>query len=444
MGIEGEANAVIDRISRGAPLPSIIVMCLLLLSPVTAAFSSSVEEALDESAPLVEVVDWWVSEGEAASLAVIQRHVEARGLRWRAHLTPGSGTSRYWDVVKQWMDEGRTPLASQVIGFDIQDWASRGKLVVLDEIAEKEEWDEFVPHGIQRLSKYQGHWVSVPINAHSTNWLWVNYPLFDRLGLEAPDTWDDLAAMLEQARQAGVIPLAIGREPWEHTLLFECVAAGAGGAEFYRRAFLDLDPAALEGPLVEEIFRRMSVLRGYVDPGFRVRTWDEATAMVRDGKALMQAQGSGVLGEFRHHGLKSALDYSCLRFPDTQGMVLFNADQYMLFKDSPATEEVRATFASALMGLDFQAELSEASGAAPARVDVPAEGFDHCGQRSIVDMRNANMRRTMMGSIAMGNANPASVKEAIYAVVSAHFLGRITDAEAAERLRDIVARSEKQ
>lgn len=72
--------------------------------------------------------------------------------------------------------------------------------------------------------------VAAPIDAHSTNWLWVNRAQFARLNLAPPDTWGDLVAMLERTRRAGIIPLAMGREAWEHTLLFESVAAGAPSA----------------------------------------------------------------------------------------------------------------------------------------------------------------------------------------------------------------------
>lgn len=390
-------------------------------------------------ADVVEVTSWWVSEGESASLDVIGRHVEAQGMRWRTRRTVGSGTSRYGDVLKSWVAEGRPPMAAQVIGYDIHEWARQGKLVVLDDVAKAQEWDEVVPYGIQNLSKYQGHWVAVPITAHSTNWLWVNHAQFARLGLAQPDTWSDLVEMLDRARVAGLIPLAIGREPWEHTLLFESVAAGAGGAEFYRHAFLELDPKALDGPLIERIFQRMSVLRRYLDPGFGERSWDQATELVSSGQALMQVQGGWVGGEFHTRGLEPGRDYECFRFPDTQGMFLFNADQYMLFKDGPGDARTRATFASTLMSIDLQRDLNIATGAAPARVDVPRESFDSCGRQSISDMRGANIRRTLMGSIAMGNANPPEAKNAIYQVVSDHLFGRIDDEEAARRLRQAIA-----
>lgn len=53
-------------------------------------------------------------------------------------------------------------------------------------------------------------------------------------------------------------------------------------------------------------------------------------------------------------------------------------------------------------------------------------------------MRGANMRRTITGSVAMGNANPPAIKVAIYKVVSDHVYGRITDMQAVKRLQQAV------
>ncbi|SDU30316.1 carbohydrate ABC transporter substrate-binding protein, CUT1 family [Halopseudomonas salegens] len=394
--------------------------------------------ATDNAVYPVDVTHWWVSLGEQASIQVIERHLAEQGIVWITEAMAGSGTSRYMDVVRRRVAAGNPPMASQVIGYDIQEWARQGKLANLDAIAEQQEWDEVVPFDIQHLSKYQGHWVAAPINAHSTNWLWLNQPQLSRLGLTVPDTWPDLIHMLEAARLADIIPLAIGRDAWEHTLLFESVAAGAGGAEFYRRVFLDLDPVALDDAMLGLIFQRMSQLREYMDEGMNTRSWDQGTDLVRTGQALMQVQGSWVNGEFNAHGMIPGQDFACFRFPDTQGVFLFNSDQYMFFKDYPVDPGIRNTFASTLMEVELQRELNIATGAAPARVDVPRESFNQCGQRAINDLRAANMRRTVMGSIAMGNANPGKVKEAIYTVVSDHLLGRISDAQAVDRMKAVI------
>ncbi len=408
---------------------------------VGALWCASAPVWADHRQPVVDVASWWVSPGEQASLAVLRRHAQAEGLQWQQRVVPGSGTRRFGDVLVRWVAQGRAPMASQMIGYDIRDWARRGQLAYLDDVAREQEWDEVVPLGIQHLSKYQGHWVAAPVNAHSTNWLWVNAALLRHLQAGAPDTWDDLLRLLEQARAAGITPLAIGPEAWEHTLLFEAVAAGAGGAEFYRRAFLQLDASALDGPVTAEVFRRMRLLRSYATRLHGTRSWDAATDQVRLGEALLQVQGSWVDGEFAAHRLQPGRDYACWRFPDTQGMFLFNADQFMFFQEAlqqPGQDAVRRRFAAVLMDVNMQTELNIATGAAPARVDAPRHRFNSCGQQAITDLRRANLQRTLMGSIAMGNANPPAVKNALYAVVSAHFLGRLSDEQAVQQLRTVL------
>ncbi len=197
-----------------------LLLLLLKLSPVFADESSS-----------VEFMHWWVSPGEQASINVLKQNLSQQGIAWQDSAHAGSGTARYGDFLNQRIAANQPPTAAQVIGHDIQKLAAQGILQQLDELAIAGEWDEVIPNDIQLLSKYQGHWIAAPINAHSTNWLWVNNTLLQQIGGQEPDTWQDLIQLLDQAKAAGMIPLAIGSEAWEHTLVFESVAAGVGGAE---------------------------------------------------------------------------------------------------------------------------------------------------------------------------------------------------------------------
>ena len=390
----------------------------------------------------VDVFHWWVSSGERASMDAIRDVAEARGIGWSESSSVGSGTDRYTKVLEQRVRAGKTPTAAQMIGYDIHAWAAQGLLANLDDVAKREDWAAVVPMAIQRLSQYQGHWVAAPFNTHATNWLWVNQAVATRLGAIAPpDTFSDLVALLEKAHLAGVVPLAIGREPWEHTLLFESVAAGVLGSATYRKAFMELTPGALTQDQATQIFARMRVLAQYVDPDYQQRSWDEASEWVRTGKALLQAQGTWVNGEFTARGLVPGRDYACWHFPDTQGMFLFNADQYIFFRAPALGRDGALAFASVLMSPELQIAVNVKTGAAPARVDVSPENFNACGKRALQDLRASNMRRTVLGSIAMGNANPAATKTAIYRVVTEHFQGGLSDADAASALRKALSKT---
>ena len=187
------------------------------------------------------------------------------------------------------------------------------------------------------------------------------------------------------------------------------------------------------------IFERMQQLRGYLNSDFMQRRWDEATDRVSEAKALLQVQGSWVGGEFTAKRMVSGRDYECWRFPDTQGLYLFNSDQFVFFRGPERARDAQRRFATALMEPALQTEVNRRTGAAPARVDVRRADFDPCIQANITDLRRANMRKTAMGSIAMGNANPPVAKTAIYDVVTQHLQGRLDTAAAVAALRQAVA-----
>lgn len=434
----------LDLIHTAARCPIALAAWMALVMFSTGSLMAQTQERPSERrhthTPRVDVFHWWVSGGERVSINVIRDTALAQGIGWTEASTVGSGTARYTEVLDQRVRAGKAPTAAQMIGHDIHAFAARGLLADLDDLARREEWDEVVPLDIQRLSKYHGHWVATPFTNHATNWLWVNQALATQLGaITAPDNLTDLVTLLEKARAAGVVPLAIGREAWEHTLLFEVVAAGYLGASTYRKAFIDLNPYVLSQDKALAVFGRMRVLSRYFDAGYKNRSWDEATQMVRTGKALMQAQGTWVNGEFTAQGMAPGREYACWHFPDTQGMFLFNADQYIFFRNPAQGQAGADAFASVLMSPALQAAVNVKTGAAPARVDVAPDRFNACGKRAIADLRAGNMRRTVLGSIAMGNANPAPVKTAIYQVVTDHLHGVTTDAEAASALRRAIA-----
>jgi glucose/mannose transport system substrate-binding protein len=74
------------------------------------------------------------------------------------------------------------------------------------------------------------------------------------------------------------------------------------------------------------------------------------------------------------------------------------------------------------------------SKARPARTDVPDDAFDDCGKKGIKDLAEANTKNTLLGSIAHGHAVPASIKNAIYDVITRHFNGQIDDKKAVVEL----------
>lgn len=393
------------------------------------AASASLAQAED-----VEVLHWWTSGGEASALNVLKENLQAQDIGWQDMPVAGGGGTEAMTVLRARVTSGNAPTAVQMLGFDITDWAVEGALANLNPIAEQNGWGNVIPEALQNFSAYEGQWVAAPVNVHSTNWVWANKAILDELGLEQPKTWDEFIAALEAARDAGYIALAHGGQAWQEATFFDAVAMATGGPEFYKKAFIDLDEEALGSDTMREAFDRMAVLRGFVDDNFSGRDWNLATAMVINGEAAFQLMGDWAKGEFLNAGKVPGEDFLCFRFPDTQDQVTFNADQFAMFDQSGEVSAEQTALAEAILSPGFQIAFNKVKGSVPARTDLDVGELDLCGQNAYEDYKAADETGNLYGSAAHGHANPASVKNAMYDVITAHFNGEYDSEVAVEEL----------
>ncbi|WP_409515591.1 ABC transporter substrate-binding protein [Agrobacterium sp.] len=390
-----------------------------------------------KAAENVEVLHWWTSGGEASALDVLKKDLETKGISWTDMPVAGGGGTEAMTVLRARVTGGNAPTAVQMLGFDIVDWAKEGALGNLDEVAAKEGWDKVIPSALQKFSKYDGHWIAAPVNVHSTNWVWINKAALDKAGGKQPESWEELIALLDKFKEQGITPIAHGGQPWQDATIFDAVVLSLGN-DFYNQAFIELNPDALGGAKMKEAFDRMTKLRSYVDDNFSGRDWNLASAMVIEGKAGVQFMGDWAKGEFVKAGKKPGTDFVCMRFPGTQGTVTFNSDQFAMFKVSAEKTAAQLVMASAIENPAFQSAFNVVKGSAPARTDVSDAAFDDCGKKAIKDLAEADKNGTLFGSMAHGHANPASVKNAIYDVVTRQFNGELSSDEAAEELKAAV------
>lgn len=387
----------------------------------------------------VEVLHWWTSGGEAAALNVLKQDLESQGIGWLDMPVAGGGGGNAMTVLRARVTAGNAPTAVQMLGFDILDWAKEGALANLNEIAAMEDWDDVVPEALQAFAKHDGKWISAPVNVHSTNWVWASKALLDANEIAVPATWEDFAAAVEKLAAAGVTPIAQGGEAWQEATVFDAVAMSAGGPDFYQAAFIDLDEEALGSDTMKEAFDRMAFIRGHVDENFSGRSWNLATAMVINGEAAFQMMGDWAKGEFLNAGQTPGEDFLCFRFPGTADQVTFNADQFAMFDQGGMVSPEQGALASAILSPAFQSAFNVVKGSVPARTDVSDADFDDCGKQGMKDLAAAASSGNLFGSMAHGHAAPASVKNAVYDVVTAHFNGEYDSATAVQELVDAVS-----
>ena len=383
----------------------------------------------------VEVLHWWTSGGEAAALNVLKEDLAGKSIGWIDMPVAGGGGEAAMTTLRARVTAGDAPTAVQMLGFDILDWAAEGKLANLNTVAAEEGWDAVVPAALQAFAKVDGNWVSAPVNVHSTNWVWANKSILDGLGIAQPTTWEEFVAAMQAVKDSGKVALAHGGQPWQEATMFDGVVLSVGGVDLYKKAFIDLDPAALGSEQMVEVFNRMATLRGFTDDNFSGRDWNLASAMVINNEAAFQIMGDWAKGEFLKAGKVPGTDFLCFRVPGTQGMVAFNSDQFAMFAQTEAgAQAAQGEMARAIMAPSFQSAFNVVKGSVPARTDVPNDAFDDCGKKGMAELAEASANGTLVGSIAHGHANKAAIKNAIYDVVTAHFNGEYDAATAVTNL----------
>ncbi|RWO61191.1 ABC transporter substrate-binding protein [Mesorhizobium sp.] len=379
----------------------------------------------------VEMLHWWTSGGEAAALNVLKEDLAKQGFAWKDVPVAGGGGDAAMTALKAMVAAGNYPTASQMLGYTVLDYAAAGVMGDLTEAAVKEGWDKSVPAALQKFSVYDGKWVAAPVNVHSVNWLWINKAVMDKIGGTEPKTFDEFIALLDKAKAAGVIPLALGGQNWQEATMFDSVVLSTGGPEFYKKAFNDLDEEQLKSDTMKKSFDNLAKLVTYVDPNFSGRDWNLATAMVIKGDALVQVMGDWAKGEFNAAKKTPGTDFLCYRFPGTDGSVVYNSDMFGMFDVPEDRKAAQVALATATLSKSFQSAFNVVKGSVPARTDVPDTDFDACGKKGMADLKAANEGGTLFGSLAQGYGAPPAVANAYKDVVSKFVHGQIKTSDEA-------------
>ncbi|MDW5312590.1 ABC transporter substrate-binding protein [Rhizobium sp. PL01] len=379
----------------------------------------------------VQMLHWWTSGGEAAALNVLKGDLAKEGFAWKDVPVAGGGGDAAMTALKAMVAAGTYPTASQMLGYTVLDYAQAGVMGDLTATAVKEGWDKSVPAALQKFSVYDGKWVAAPVNVHSVNWLWINKAVMDKIGGTEPKTFEDLVALLDKAKAAGVTPLALGGQNWQEATMFDSIVLSTGGPEFYKKAFNDLDEESLKSDTMKKSFDNLATMIKYVDPNFSGRDWNLATAMVIKGDALVQVMGDWAKGEFVAAKKTPNTDFLCYRFPGTDGSVIYNSDMFGMFNVPDNQKAAQVALATATLSKSFQSAFNVVKGSVPARTDVPDTDFDACGKKGIADLKAANDGGTLFGSLAQGYGAPPAIANAYKDVVSKFVHGQIKTSDEA-------------
>jgi glucose/mannose transport system substrate-binding protein len=387
----------------------------------------------------VEVLHWWTSGGEAASINVLKDLMEKEGHTWKDFAVAGGGGESAMTVLKSRAIAGNPPSAAQIKGPTIQEWGDLGFLTNLDAVAKQGKWDVVLPQVVSDVMKYDGHYVAAPVNVHRVNWMWANPEVFKKAGVAIPGTWDEFFEAADKIKAAGFTPLAHGGQAWQDATLFEAIALSKG-SQFYSAAFIGLDEKTLRSDDMIDVFKTFKKTRDYVDTGFSGRDWNIATSMVINGEAAMQIMGDWAKGEFTAAGKVPGKDYICAPAPGTAGQFTFNIDSFAFFELSDkGNQKAQQDLARTILTKDFQEVFNLNKGSIPVRLDMDMAKFDQCALDSMATFKASAKSGDLVPSMAHGLSTTSYAQGAIYDVVTNFFNDADADPQqAAQKLSKAV------
>jgi len=361
----------------------------LFFTCTCSALLLSTANAPAQATEQVEVLHWWSTGGGAAAVATYRDALSKNGVEWKDIAVGGYENAR--TLLRTRLLKGDPPAAAQIVSNMDQFAADKDKLGNLDAVAKADKWDNVLPPAVQSYVKMGGtHYVAAPVDINRLSTLFVSGIALARIGASAPPTtWDELFAMSDKAKAAGILPYAWGNNQ-VISITFQGVAFSVMGPEAYRKALLEHNDAALKGPEMLKALETFRRLASYADKSALTRRWNEGTQSMIKGETLFQIMGDWAKGEFLKAGQKPGAEFYCTPVPGSAKTFLFSADSLIFFKPRKDNPAAQATLARTVMDVKNQETFNLVKGSIPARTDADMSKFDDCSKRSFNDFAAAS------------------------------------------------------
>ena len=340
----------------------------------------------------LEVTHWWTSGGEAAAVAELAKAFDATGNKWVDGAIAGSGGTARPIMVSR--ITGGDPMAATQFnhGRQAEELVEAGLMKDLTAVAEKEKWKEIVrPASLLDSCTIDGKIYCAPVNIHSWQWLWLSNKAFADAGVAVPKNWDEFVAAAPALEAKGIIPLAVGGQPWQASGAFDVLMLSIAGKDVFLKVFGDKDEEAAAGPEIAKVFKAAVDARR-MSKGTNVQDWNQATNLVITGKAAGQIMGDWAQGEFQVAGQVAGKDYTCLPGLGVNEFIATGGDAfYFPLLEDEEKSAAQDVLAATLLSPETQVAFNLKKGSLPVRGDVDLNTANDCMKKGLDILAKGNV-----------------------------------------------------
>ncbi|MDI7863543.1 ABC transporter substrate-binding protein [Rhizobiaceae bacterium n13] len=383
----------------------------------------------------LEVTHWWTSGGEAAAVAELAKAFDATGNKWVDGAIAGSGGTARPIMVSR--ITGGDPMGATQFnhGRQAEELVEAGLMRDLTDVATKGNWKEVIrPASLLESCTIDGKIYCAPVNIHSWQWLWLSNGAFEKAGVAVPKNWDEFVAAAPALEKAGIVPLAVGGQPWQTSGAFDVLMLSLAGKDVFLKVFGDKDAEVAAGPEIAKVFKAADDARRMAK-GTNVQDWNQATNMVITGKAGGQIMGDWAQGEFQVAGQVAGKDYSCLPGLGVNEVIATGGDAfYFPVLEDGEKSKAQDALAETLVDPKTQVAFNLKKGSLPVRGDVDLDAANDCMKKGLDILAKGNV---VQWTDQLLSPDSQKQKEDLFSEFFAN--ASMTPEDAQKRFADIIA-----
>ena len=397
-------------------IPTAVIITIIVILIVTGAFYFLIKKR-EVSAPaekkpeanILTLYHWWTSSGESSAINALVDLFEEKYPNIIILPSPvkgGSGLTML-EVIKSMIQEGIPPDAFVMhAGYESQPYYEAGLLEPIDKIWKEGQLEHVIPAVIQDMSKFEGHYYSIPIDIHRTNVVWYNIKLLKENNIDPTkiETWDQFFAACDKLKEAGIkYPVQIASS-WTVSHAFEQIMASIG-IDFYEdwangKIISANDPRQLRAI---EIFKKYL---SYANPDYEVLEWDEAASRIFEGEGAFYIMGDWVNGECVKKKTAYGIDYGAFPVPETKDIYGLSIDTFQHPREMLHHENADK-WLSTIASKEGMDTFNSLKGSISTRTDADIKKYNEYQQIAMKDFWTS---KYMFPSIIHGSGAPEAYK----------------------------------
>jgi len=251
--------------------------------------------------------------------------------------------------------------------------ANAGLLLPLDDYYNQYKWDDRIFTWTKARTTFDGkvYGIGTELEFYGT---YYNINLFDKLGLSVPKTYDDLLALCQKGKDAGIIPIAFGDgDQWPAFHMFSLVTNNLIGVDGINN-ILHGD-GRWDTPEITKAIQLFFVdmnKAGCFIPDVNSVSYDDANGLFYSGKALMLMTGSWIIFEIA----SNVTDFNTgwFYFPSIEGKPIYPpaglGSGFFITAKTPHPKESAAFLDYLFSQESAKIWLEELGGVPPIKVDT--------------------------------------------------------------------------